>query len=212
MEFLGRETIEVCRGCGEVLSRAYWRADGDVVCGACAEERQRKDEVEARGCLQRGLVFGWIVAVVGAFWQAAAWGLIGQMDVGRDAWILQAYLQISVAMLAAALVAIAVRLGSRRRGGWAVQTMAAMLTLLLFAGCFALWTGGSVGAMALRRWVAPWLGTGGGAVQLPPVMDMVFGMALAWWVNREGQRAAISGPFGYAGRGGSSLPRRRAHS
>ena len=209
MEFLGRETVEVCRGCGEVLPRSYWRADGDVVCERCAEERRERDRAEARGCLERGLVFGWIAAVAGAFGQAGAWGLIAQMDVGEDAWILRAYLQVSVAMLAAVLVAIAVRVGSRRRGGWAIQVMALGLTVLLFEGSFALWTSGSVGAVALRRLVGSWMG--GGLAGVPPVVDMVFGMGLAWWVNREGRRAAISGPFGYAGRGPSSLPRRMSH-
>ena len=199
MEFLGRETIEVCRGCGEVLARAYWRADGDVVCGACAEERRRRDRAEGRGCLERGLVFGWIVVVVGAFLQAGAWGVIGRVDVGRDAWILRAYLQISVAMLVAVGVGMAVRVGSRRRGGWAVQGMALGLTVLLFEGSFALWAGGSVGAVALRRLLTPWLGVGSGG-GVPPVVDMLFGMGLAWWVNREGWRAAVSGPFRYARR------------
>ena len=83
----------MCRGCGEVLPRSYWRADGDVVCERCAEERRGRDRAEARRCLERGLVFGWIAAVAGAFGQAGAWGLIAQMDVGEDAWILRAYLQ-----------------------------------------------------------------------------------------------------------------------
>ncbi len=127
--------------------------------------------------------------------------------------MLRAYLEISVAMLAAVLVGAAVRVGSRRRGGWPVQLMAAALALLMFEGSVALWMGGSVGAMAVRRVVAPWMGTGT-AAGVAPMADMVFGIALAWWVNRDGRRVAISGPFGYGERGGGGSPvrGRRVHS
>ncbi len=198
MAFLGKETVEVCRGCQEVLARAYWRVDGDVVCGGCAEERRRKDIAAERGCVERGLIFGWVAAVVAALGQAGAWALIARIDVGRDAWILRSYLGIAVALGAGLLVGAGVWLGSRGRGGLLLQAIAAVLVYLASAGSVAVWRGGSVGAMALGTLLGPVLVRG--PMDVPRMVDVVFAMGMAWMVNREGRRVAISGPFGYARR------------
>ncbi len=212
MEFLGRETVEVCRGCQEVLARAYWRVDGEVVCGGCAEERRRKSVAEGWRRVERGLMFGWVAAVVAALGQAGAWGLLARINVRGNAWMLRSYLGMAVALGAGVLVGAAVWVGSRGRGGVVLQGTAAALVYLAAAGSVAVWQGGWVGAMGLRALLGPVLVRG--PMDVPRMVDAVFAMGMAWTVNREGRRVAISGPFGYGGRGGSGspLPGRRSHS
>ena len=148
------------------------------------------------GAWSGGLIFGWVAAVVVAFAQAGAWGLIAQIDVGRDAWMLRAYLGITVALGAGTVVGAAVSVGSRGRGGLLLQGMAAGLVYVASVASLAVWSAGSVGAMALRSV----LGLARGPMDVPRMVDTVFAMGLAWVANREGRRMAVSGPFGYARR------------
>ncbi len=211
MEFLGRETIEVCRGCREVLARNYWRVDGDVVCGACAEERRREADAEEREDLWRGMRFGVIAAVATALLQAGAWALIAMIDIGEQSYNLRTYLETPVALLGGVVVGTAVRAGSERYGGWPLQVMAVALAYLAFAVSVPLGTGSSGAALALRVVVAPVTDLGRNPAGGPRMVDALFGMGLAWQMNRIGRRLAVSGPFEYVGRGGSAPKRRMSH-
>lgn len=208
MTFLGRETVEVCRGCQEVLALEYWRVDGDVMCEGCAEGRQREAEAQVRACFWRGLRFGVIAAVVTAFGQAAMGALIAQINL-QDAWDLRTHLEIPVALTAGAIVGVAVRVGSNRSGGWPLQVTAAGLVYLAYVGSAVI--AGSRGTAAmlamslLRTFAAPLFVLGPNPVGLPRLIDAVFAMGLACQVNREGKRVAVSGPFGYAAKRGGRV-------
>ena len=201
LTFLGRETVEVCRECHEVLALEYWRIDGDVMCKRCAEGRQREAEAEMRASFWRGLRFGAIAAVATAFGQAAMWTLIAQINL-KGAWDLRTHLEIPVALTAGAIVGVTVRVGSNRSGGWPLQATAAALVYLAYVASAVI--AGSRGTVAmvamslLRTFVAPLFILGPNPVGLPRLIDAVFAMGLAWQVNREGKRVAVSGPFGYA--------------
>ena len=191
MSFMGRETIEVCRGCRELLLREYWRVDGEVFCAGCAAGRRR----EAGRALWRegvrGIGYGVVAAGLMTVCEAGLWPVLARLNWPEGVWSLRLELQILVALLAGTVIGVAVRAGSRERGGLVLQGAAVLLVYGAYVGSVGLASGRGVRGMVAA-------GMGRLLVGMPPVVDTVFGMLLAWQINRIGRRVAVSGPFGYA--------------
>lgn len=105
-----------CSACGTPIRQAYYQVNGAVVCAACqgrkVAEREGGSPV-AR--FVRAAAFGALAAVAGAL----LWYGIGKIT-GYEFGL--------IAIVVGLMVGGAVRLGSRRRGGWLYQALAIFLT------------------------------------------------------------------------------------
>ncbi len=112
----GAPEAAVCSACGEAIAGVFFRASGQVVCAGCRERRIAEREAGSAG---------------GRFVRAAALG-VGAAVVSAVGWYWIARLTERefglIAILVGLLVGGAVRLGARRRGGWAYQGLAMLLT------------------------------------------------------------------------------------
>lgn len=106
----------VCVSCGEAIAGVFFRASGQVVCAGCRERWIAEREAGTpAGRFVRAAALGVgaaVVSAVGWYWIAR----LTEREFGL------------IAILVGLLVGGAVRLGSRRRGGWAYQALAILLT------------------------------------------------------------------------------------
>ena len=138
MDFKGRETIEACRGCRTVLLREYWRVDGEVFCGGCADGRRREAERAVRRDAVRGVVYGVVAAALMTVCEAGLWPVLARLTWPEGVWSLRLELQSLLALVAGTVVGVAVYTGSRGRGGWVLQGAAVLLVYAAYAGSVAL--------------------------------------------------------------------------
>ena len=124
-EFDQAETKKIeCAECRDTIINTYFDAGGKTVCLAC---RDKIEEEQSRGNgvtrFIRALLFGVPAAFLGAGIYYAISALTGY-EFGL------------VAIVIGLMVGAAVRAGSRRKGGWAYQTLAVILTYLAIVSTY----------------------------------------------------------------------------
>lgn len=106
----------VCSACGEAIAGVFFRVSGQVVCTGCRERWIAEREAGTpAGRFGRALALGAGAAVL----SAVAWYWIARLT-DREFGL--------IAILVGLLVGGAVKLGSRKRGGWGYQGLAMFLT------------------------------------------------------------------------------------
>ena len=176
-----------CTACQQPLLGAYFSANGQVLCAACAENlRQQLGGTGSRvGRFARAVLLGAGAAALGAAIYAAV------MIFANSEWAL---ISIGVGFF----VGKAVRLGSGQRGGWRYQLLAAFLTYtaICAAYAFAIYhsmpepTAETVIGLVLVAYGIPFLA---GAKNIIGILIIGFGVYQAWQMNR-GLALEITGP------------------
>lgn len=105
-----------CRGCSRAISGAYYQVNGSVVCASCRASLDRPAGARWQRVL-RAAGLGTLAAIGGSLLYFAVAAITGR-EFGL------------VAIVVGYMVGMAVRKGSRGRGGWAYQTLAIGLTYL----------------------------------------------------------------------------------
>ncbi|HEY8493307.1 MAG TPA: hypothetical protein VIN04_05400 [Myxococcota bacterium] len=119
------EGVHSCATCGRTIPDFYYEADGRTLCVVC------KDGVTVPGSrltrLLGAVALGTLAAALagGAWYAITAW-------TGREFGL--------VALVVGLFVGVAVRVGSRGRGGWLYQTLAVVLTYLGIASSYVPYT------------------------------------------------------------------------
>ncbi len=223
----GPETIETCRGCSTVLVRSYWRVDGSAHCGPCAEALRRNESAYLRRCRMRGLLFGVAAALLSFI--PISWSIDLLRHIPESAlpiWDLGLWAFTALILLLGALLGAAVSAGSHQRGGLVLQIAAATLTYLTYTEALAAETlvslslhagRGPMLALPVRTLLrlaafapaAPMLALRRSLFALPGLVSVAFAMLLAWQLNPEGRRLAVSGPFEYTRRSAAKRSTRR---
>lgn len=123
---IGTERVEAdsraCMTCGTITRNTYYLVNDQRACEACAMGVP-KDESTGLGRFTRAFAFGTCAAALSAgLWYAvSAW-------TGYELGL--------IALVVGLAVGIAVRVGSRERGGWLYQTMAVGLTYLAIVSTY----------------------------------------------------------------------------
>ncbi len=105
-----------CSACGTPIRQVYFQVNGAVVCAACQGRKVAEREGGSPvGRFVRAAAFGVLAAVAGAL----LWYGIGKIT-GYEFGL--------IAIVVGLMVGGAVRVGSRRRGGWPYQALAIFLT------------------------------------------------------------------------------------
>ena len=111
-----RPTQVPCTGCGRAITDSYFEANGKVVCQRCrARLVWERTGGSGVGRLLRASVFGLLAAALGSGIYYAVSALTGY-EFGL------------IAIVVGLMVGMAVRVGSRGRGGWRYQALAMFLT------------------------------------------------------------------------------------
>ena len=105
-----------CRGCSRPISGEYYQVNGSVVCSSCRASLERPAGARWQRIL-RAAALGTLAAIGGSLLYFAVAAITGR-EFGL------------VAIVVGYMVGMAVRKGSRGRGGWAYQTLAIGLTYL----------------------------------------------------------------------------------
>ena len=176
-----------CTACQQPLLGAYFSANGQVLCAACAGNlRQQLGGAGSRlGRFARAVLLGSGAAALGAAIYAAV------MIFADSEWAL---ISIGVGFF----VGKAVRLGSGNRGGWRYQLLAAFLTYTAICAAYAFSiyhhmpepSVESVIGLTLIAYGIPFLA---GAKNIIGILIIAFGVYQAWQMNR-GLALEITGP------------------
>jgi hypothetical protein len=105
-----------CRGCSRAITGQYYQVNGSIVCASCRASLDRPSGARWQRVL-RAAGLGTLAAVGGSLLYFAVAAITGR-EFGL------------VAIVVGYMVGMAVRKGSRGRGGWAYQTLAIGLTYL----------------------------------------------------------------------------------
>src|ERR1051326_3655565 len=105
-----------CRGCSRAITGQYYQVNGSIVCASCRASLDRPAGTRWQRVL-RAAGLGTLAAVGGSLLYFAVAAITGR-EFGL------------VAIVVGYMVGMAVRKGSRGRGGWAYQTLAIGLTYL----------------------------------------------------------------------------------
>ena len=216
----GPETIETCRACSTVLTDTYWRVNGSAHCAACALTLRRAETAYLRRNRLRGLLFGLAAATLSCI--PISWSIPLLRHIPASAlliWDLGLWAFTALTLLLGALLGAAVATGAHQTGGRFLQTTAAILTYLTYAEALAAETILSTHPHAtttlpthlpadtthlalstLLRLLAPApaapiLNLHRSLLALPGLIAIAAAMLLAWQLNPEGKRLALSGPF-----------------
>jgi hypothetical protein len=112
-EFASAHSTKVCTRCKQSIASDYFEAGGQIVCRTCRD--QLTGAVRDRWVFLRALLYGGLVGAAGTL----VWSLIIHFT-GYELGL--------IAIIVGVGVGLAVRKGSRGRGGWKYQTLAMVLT------------------------------------------------------------------------------------
>ena len=179
--------IMACSACKSAILTEYYAANGQVLCAACAEGMRQFVAGPGLGAMRFGqaVLLGLGAAIAGAVAYA------GVMIYAHSEWAL-----ISIAI--GWFVGKAVRKGSRNRGGWRYQLLAALLTYTAICGAYAAVVWHAPGphnttellGLVLIMFALPFMG---GAQNFIGWLIIGFGVWQAWKMNAPLQ-LAITGP------------------
>lgn len=111
-----------CMTCGTITPSTHYLVNGQRTCETCASQVPA-DESTRLGRSSRALVFGSVAATLcAALWYAVM--KITGYELGL------------IALIVGLVVGVAVRLGSKERGGWVYQGMAVTLTYLAIVSTY----------------------------------------------------------------------------
>jgi len=115
-EYTGQATASSCTHCHQELGAQYYELNGNALCGRCRSRIQRERQEGSRaGRALAATSLGLVAAAVGtAIWYGVR--------------ALTGYEFGLLAILVGLGVGMAVRVGSKGRGGWAYQALAVLLT------------------------------------------------------------------------------------
>jgi hypothetical protein len=108
-------TSDTCKSCKQPISGAYYRINGALACGRCAQQVQSQTPKDTHAAYVRGVVFGTGAAILG-FALFAGFVIVSGISLG--------YISLAVGFL----VGKAMKLGSGGIGGRRYQIAAAALT------------------------------------------------------------------------------------
>jgi len=108
--------VTTCRGCSRSISGEYYQINGSIVCAPCRAALEKPQGTPLRRVL-RATGLGILAAIGGSLLYFAVAAITGR-EFGL------------VAIVVGYMVGIAVRKGSRGRGGWGYQALAVGLTYL----------------------------------------------------------------------------------
>jgi len=108
--------VTTCRGCSRAINGEYYQLNGSIVCGSCRASLDRPAGARWQRVL-RATGLGTLAAIGGSLLYFAVAAITGR-EFGL------------VAIVVGYMVGMAVRKGSRGRGGWPYQTLAIGLTYL----------------------------------------------------------------------------------
>jgi hypothetical protein len=106
---------EVCKSCKQPISASYYRVNGMLACGNCAEKVRQQSPKDTHTAFVRGITFGIGAAILG-FVLFAGFVIITGISLG--------YISLAVGFL----IGKAMKLGSNGIGGRRYQIAAAALT------------------------------------------------------------------------------------
>jgi hypothetical protein len=176
-----------CSACKSAILTEYYSANGQVLCAACAEGMRQFMAGPGLGVTRFGqaVLFGLGAAIAGAAVYA------GVMIFANAEWAL-----ISIAI--GWFVGKAVRKGSRNRGGWRYQLLAALLTYTAICGAYAAVGWHQIGhpdlsqivTLLVLMYALPFIG---GVQNVIGWLIIGFGVWQAWKMNQPLQ-VEITGP------------------
>lgn len=183
-----------CGHCKEAILSEYFAANGQVLCGTCADGIRQFVAGSGLGVgrFSRAVIFGIGAAIAGTAVYA------GVAIFAKSEWAL-----ISIAI--GWFVGKAVRTGSGGRGGWRYQLLAALLTYTSICAAYAAMVLHAAGAFdaanfigaVIMMYALPFFG---GAENIIGWLIIAFGMWQAWKMNQPiaveitGPHAIGSGP------------------
>src|SRR4051794_16620786 len=80
-EFSGKPSTDVCHFCKQSVSTRYYRVNGVMACGSCAERAQRESPTDTHAAFMRGLLFGGAAALLGMIVYATV-GIVTGYEIG----------------------------------------------------------------------------------------------------------------------------------
>ena len=196
-EFSGPAAAK-CTACQQPLLGAYFSANGQVLCAACAENLRRQ--------------LGGTGSRAGRFLQAALFGTGAAVLGGAVYGAVMAYAHFEMALISIGVgivVGKAVRKGSGHRGGWRYQLLAAALTYAAICGAYGFFyyhglddpTADDIAGLIFAAYRLPFLR---GFENVLGMLIIGFGVYQAWQLNR-GVALEITGPHPLAP-GASATP------
>lgn len=111
-EYAGGDTCKVCK---QPIGGSYYRVNGAMTCGACAEKAKYELPSDTHSAFMRALLFGFGAAILGLILYSAV-GIITGLEIG--------YVSLAVGYL----VGKAMKAGSKGLGGRRYQVTAVLLT------------------------------------------------------------------------------------
>jgi hypothetical protein len=114
-EYLSNPAADTCKACRVPIAGMYYRANGAMVCGSCAERLQRELPQDSHAAFVRALLFGVVGFLLGLVLYAGFTILTG-IEIG--------YVSLAVGFI----VGKAMTLGSKGAGGRRYQVTAVLLT------------------------------------------------------------------------------------
>jgi hypothetical protein len=176
-----------CSACKSAILTEYYAANGQVLCAKCAEGTRQFVAGPGMGVARFGMA---LVLGLGAMIAGAA-VYAGTMIYAHSEWAL---ISIGIGWL----VGKAVRKGSRNRGGWRYQLLAALLTYTSICGAYAAVAWHEIGTpdaaqfatLAVMMYALPFLG---GMHNVIGWLIIGFGVWQAWKMNAP-LRLEITGP------------------
>ena len=182
---LAARTHATCKACARPIVDLYYQANRAIICASCHAGLGRPRGTRAARAM-RAIGFGLAAAVVGSLAYFTVVAITG-LEFGI------------LAVAVGYVVGIAVRKGSRGRGGWAYQTLAIVLTYFAIAATYVPLVAREIqkspSRMSARQHVAP-----------PPMADTITISASGPEVGRAIDSAAA------ARRGAASFPVTQAGS
>src|SRR5277367_1482708 len=152
---------EICKSCKQPISGTYYRINGMLACGNCAEQVRQQSPKDTHSAFVRGIAFGIGAAILG-FILFAGFVIVTGISLG--------YISLAVGFL----VGKAMKLGSNGIGGRRYQIAAAALTYAAVSmAAIPIWihyegVGSRQTASHTKSPSAPQSNTPSGAVDNPP--------------------------------------------
>lgn len=108
-------SADICKGCKQPVTGMYYRANGAMVCGSCADQIKRQVPADNHSAFVRALLFGLVGFAIGLTFYAA-FVIITDISIGY------------VALAVGWVIGKAMMLGSKGIGGRRYQVTAVLLT------------------------------------------------------------------------------------
>jgi len=115
-EYLGTPSVDVCQFCKQPAAGQYYRVNGAIACGTCAEMARQQVLPDSHSAYGRALLFGIGAALLGLIGYATLVIILQGWTIG--------YISLGVGYI----VAKAMMFGSKGLGGRRYQITAALLT------------------------------------------------------------------------------------